>query len=131
MDYGLIFGKSDFHYTFQTAFDFQKFNKTLPEGLYFKGGNYGNNEYSKDMINRNRPNPNKLSDAFNFDNGLFLKYLKKLAIRRGIDFKEDIIKTIQREGDKVVSLNGIHKADYFIDCSGIQSITVQRKMEII
>ena len=123
----LDFGKSDFHYTFQTAFDLQKFNKTLPEGLYFKGGNYGHNEYSKDMINRNRPNPDKLSDAFNFDNGLFLKYLKKLAIRRGIDFKEDIIKTIQREGDTILSLNNIHKSDYFIDCSGFNPLLSKEK----
>jgi|TARA_R110002126_G_scaffold82755_1_gene202546 tryptophan halogenase len=123
----LDFGKSDFHYTFQTAFDMQQFNKAFPEGFYFKGGNYGHNQYSRDMINRSRTEPNSSSDSFNFDNGLFLMYLKKLATSRGIDFKEDTIKTIQREGDKVVSLNGIHKADYFIDCSGFNPLLSKEK----
>jgi tryptophan halogenase len=123
----LDFGKSDFHYTFQTAFDRQEYNKAFPEGFYFKGGNYGHNQYSRDMINRSRTEPNSSSDSFNFDNGLFLMYLKKLAISRGIDFKEDTIKTIQREGDNVVSLNGIHKADYFIDCSGFNPLLSKEK----
>jgi|TARA_R110000851_G_scaffold222778_1_gene375607 tryptophan halogenase len=123
----LDFGKKEFHYTFDSAFDMQYYDKELPEGFYFEGGNYGYSEWSKRMIHRTNSIADKHTSAFNFDNKLFLAYLRKLAVSRGIKFKNDIIKTIQRDGDIILSLNNIHSADYFIDCSGFKSLLSNEK----
>ena len=123
----LDFGKKEFHYSFDTAFDMQFYDKELPEGFYFNGGNYGNTLWSRRMISRSDSTADNRSTAFNFDNRLFLAYLRKLAVSRGIIFKDDKINTIQREGDTILSLNDIYKADYFIDCSGFNPLLSKEK----
>ena len=124
--YGVLyeFGKKDFHYTFDNTFDIQSYSDDYPKGFYFEGGNNGNSEYSKNMLNKKTINH---SGALHVDNKLFLEYLEKTAKDRGVIIIDDNINTIQREGDNIISLNDKYKADYFIDCSGFKSILSSEK----
>lgn len=126
--YGIYFefGKKDFHFTFDTAFDYWYGNESLPMGFKFEGGNYGFTPYSQFMNKKLNPLDN-YSGAFHIDNKLFLKYLEKIAIERGVVFIDDKITSIQREGDDIISLNEKYDADYFIDCSGFKPILSEEK----
>ena len=124
--YGVLyeFGKNDFHYTFDTAFDFQSNDNPLPQGFDFEGGNYGYTEYSKIMMDKGKGD---YSGALHIDNKLFLEYLKNLAIEKHIIFIDDKIESVQRENNTVISLNYKYYADYFIDCSGFKSVLSNEK----
>ena len=124
--YGIYFefGKKDFHFTFDTAFDYAYFDESLPVGFKFEGGNNGDTPYS---ILMNEKSVKGHSGAFHIDNQLFLKYLEKIAVERGIQFVSDKITSIQRKGDDIVSLNKKYHADYFIDCSGFKPVLSEEK----
>tara|TARA_B110000495_G_C23033476_1_gene616294 strand:- start:33 stop:1358 length:1326 start_codon:yes stop_codon:yes gene_type:complete len=124
--YGVLyeFGKKDFHYTFDNAFDFQSYDKPLPQGFDFEGGNYGYTEYSKLMMKKS---VGEHSGAVHVDNRLFLEYLENLSIKKNIIFIDDKIKSIQKKDDMIISLNDKYHADYFIDCSGFKSVLSDEK----
>mgnify|MGYP003632341329 CR=1 FL=1 len=124
--YGVLFkfGKKDFVYSFQSLFDYQHNNNEYPNGFYFDGGDYGHSEHSKYILKREHREP---SGAVHIDNKLFLNYLEKLAVQRGIIFINDNISSIEREGDIIISLNEKYHADYFIDCSGFKPILSKEK----
>jgi tryptophan halogenase len=126
--YGISFefGKNDFHYTFDTVFDYEFYNEKLPIGFKFNGGNYGNSEFSTNMINKS--NPYKYNTgAYHVDNRLFIDYLEKISHKRGIKFINDDIISVKREGDNIVSLNEKYVSDYFIDCSGFKPVLSNEK----
>jgi tryptophan 7-halogenase len=124
--YGLLlkFGKKDFHYSFDNAFDFQSYDKSLPKGFNFEGGNYGHTEYSKLMMKKKM---GEHSGAVHIDNRLFLEYLENLSIEKNIIFIDDKIESIQKKDDIIISLNDKYHADYFIDCSGFKSVLSDEK----
>ncbi len=124
--YGIYFkfGKKDFHYTFDNAFDYQQYTEQLPQGFDWEGGNYGNTQYSKIMLEKGTGD---YSGALHIDNKLFLEYLEKIALERGIIIIDDKVNSIQREGDIISSLNDKYRADFFIDCSGFKSILSNEK----
>ena len=124
--YGVLyeFGKNDFHYTFDNAFDFQSNDKSLPQGFDFEGGNYGYTEYSKIMMNKGK---GEYSGAVHVDNKLFLEYLENMALEKNIIFIDDKIESIKKKDDIIISLNDKYYADYFIDCSGFKSILSDEK----
>jgi tryptophan 7-halogenase len=124
--YGVLyeFGKKDFHYTFDNAFDFQSYNKPLPKGFDFEGGNYGNTEFSKLMMSKENGD---YSGAFHVDNKLFLEYLENISIKKNIIFIDDKIESIKKKDDIIISLNDKYYADYFIDCSGFKSVLSDEK----
>lgn len=123
----LNFGKNDFHYVFSTSFDFQLYTQDLPVGFYFDGGMFGQNDLSKNIVDRNNDVDVDVSGALHVDNDLFLTYLKTLSIERGIKFVTDRINSIEREGDDIISLNKKHIADFFIDCSGFKPLLSKEK----
>jgi tryptophan halogenase len=120
------FGKKDFHFTFDTVFDYEYSDDQLPIGFRFKGGNYGNSNQSLDMISKTGIFDYS-TGALNIDNSLFIKYLTKIANERGINIINDTIKNIQRQGNNIKSLNDNYKADYYIDCSGFNSVLSNEK----
>ena len=124
--YGVLyeFGKKDFHYTFDNAFDLQFLHKSLPQGFDFEGGNYGHTKYSKIIMNKGKGD---YSGALHVDNKLFLEYLENLSIEKNIIFIDDKIESIQKKDDIIISLNDKYHADYFIDCSGFKSVLSDEK----
>jgi tryptophan 7-halogenase len=116
------FGYKPFHYTFDNAFDSQEFKNDMPVGFDFKGGNYGNSQLSRHMIEKTNSHPNPQSLAFHIENKPFLNYLEKVLLSRGVKIISEEITDIKRDGDIIQSLNNEYEADYFIDCSGFKSI---------
>ena len=123
----LNFGKKDFHYAFETVYDFQYDSKELPQGFYFEGGVWGQSNHSMNMLNKTNAYAGRVTGAFHIDNKLFLSYLTKLCNERGIDIITDKIESIQREGDNITSLNEKYVSDYFIDCSGFNPLLSKAK----
>jgi len=116
------FGDKPFHYTFDTTFDSQEYKKDLPRGFEFKGGSYGNSEFSRYMIEKINATPNIKSTAYQIENVPFLNYLEKILQARGVKIISEEITDIKKDGDMIKSLNNKYEADYFIDCSGFKSI---------
>lgn len=122
------FGKNDFHYTFDTAFDYHVFKENDPIGFKFDGGNFGNSRLSRLMINNEEVFANHNSTGLHLDNKLFLKYMENECIKRGIKIIDDKITSVEynKIGD-VSSLNKKYKADFFVDCSGFKSLLNKSK----
>ena len=61
--------------------------------------------------------------AYHFDATLFAKWLKeKFCIPKGLKYFSEHIKDIEQNDEGIVSLNGKHKADLYIDCTGFKSM---------
>ena len=118
----LDFGYTPFHYTFDYAFDVIDYKSNLPNGFNFKGGNYGNSKLSKYMIEKINAHPNPESTAYHIENSLFLDYLEKVLLIRGVKIISEEITDIKKDGNIIQLLNNKYEADYFIDCSGFKSI---------
>tara|TARA_R110002167_G_scaffold122012_1_gene300442 strand:+ start:251 stop:1543 length:1293 start_codon:yes stop_codon:yes gene_type:complete len=116
------FGDTPFHYTFDFAFDSSDPISGLPSGFKFKGGNYGNSQFSRYMIDKQNVHPNSQSSAYHIENSLFLNYLEKVLLSRGVTIVSEEITDIKKDGNIIKSLNNKYEANYFIDCSGFKSI---------
>ena len=118
------FGVTPFHYTFDYAFDIasEASGSGIPLGFKFKGGNYGNSEFSRYMVEKINAQPNIKSTAYQIENVPFLNYLEKVLLSRGVKIVSENITDVKRDGDIIKSLNSKYEADYFIDCSGFNPI---------
>ncbi|MEQ1594383.1 MAG: tryptophan halogenase family protein [Casimicrobium sp.] len=73
--------------------------------------------------------------AYHFDAGLYSKFLRSYAERRGVIRTEGkVVHVLQREADgfvdKLVMENGDHvSGDFFVDCSGIRGLLMEQTLK--
>tara|TARA_R110000787_G_scaffold81034_2_gene175834 strand:- start:634 stop:1980 length:1347 start_codon:yes stop_codon:yes gene_type:complete len=127
--HGLLFnfGKKDFNYSFDRTFDLEQNGNYLPNGFYFEGGDINHSEESTHIFNKTNTEPIYSKGGLNLNNKLSLEYLEKIAIEKGIKIINGKIISVERIDNNIKSLNKKHKADYFIDCSGFNSLLSEEK----
>jgi tryptophan halogenase len=73
---------------------------------------------------------NHIFHAFQFDEAKGGKYLRKLAVQRGVTHIEDTIEHVVVNNDTVTELKTQHgrsiKADLYIDCSGLRRLLISK-----
>lgn len=117
--YGLWlgFGAEDFHYSFENTFDWRWFEKPYPEGFYIRRP-FGHNDFSREMIAGRNPPEVSQQAGLHIENQRFLAHLERVCRSRGIAIHDEPIEAVERDGDRVVAVNGRHRADLFVDCTG-------------
>ena len=73
----------------------------------------------------------KKSAAFHFDAIKFGLWLKDhFCLPKGVKHIKETNDTIEQNEKGIVSLNGHHKADLFIDCTGVESLLLEKTLGI-
>ena len=68
--------------------------------------------------------------AYHFDATKFGLWLKEHYCKpKGVKHILEDVKTIETNEEGIVSLNNIHKADMFIDCTGFKSMLLGEKLK--
>ncbi len=102
------FGKKDFHYTFDIAFNSHLLHQNEPLGKEFKGGNFGFSPFSQAMINKEGSKATWQSPSVHLNYVPVFNYFKKILKERGVNF-------IERRAD-IYDL--AKRYDYVFDCTG-------------
>lgn len=85
------------------------------------------------MVNQNKftlKHESNVYTAYHFDAVKFGMWLREnFCIPRGVKHIVENIDTIEKNDDGIVSLNGKHKADLYIDCTGFKSMLLSDALE--
>jgi tryptophan halogenase len=122
----LAFGAQDFHYSFENAFDWRFWNKPYPEGFYWRRP-WGHNGFSRAMIEGRHPDAILPNAGLHLENRRFLAYLEQLCGERGIPLHDVAIESVERDGERVTSINGRFTADLYLDCTGFAARLTQEE----
>jgi tryptophan 7-halogenase len=121
------FGEKKFHYTFDKTFNWKGYKDKLPIGFNFKGGNFGNSQFSKNMITKSHHDVIGRSHGVHVNNKRFISFLTKHVKELGVNIIKEDVNTIERDGQTIKSINNKYKADYYIDCTGFNAKLTRSK----
>jgi len=88
----------------------------------------GNNELSKHMFFGGNSNEFNGANGYHFDAKLVAKYLKDIAVARGVKLIDGEVKDIENVNEKITKLQlidgNIIELDFLFDCSGFKRIII-------
>jgi len=125
-NFGLMLNLLDIN---QTDF-FQKTGATVKSGLNFKNWTLDKRQPKHLFTNKNKK-MNSYANAFHFDGKLVGHYFKEIAVKRGVNFIDDIVKNVINTEEiiqTIVLSNGdvIDNIDFVFDCSGFARIIADK-----
>ena len=106
---------------------FERTKSTVKGGLHLYNWT-GQNELSKHLFFGDGPNEVNKSYAYHFDARMVAKYLKEIAVSRGVEWVDGEVESIVNENENITELKlkdgDIVELDFVFDCSGFARIII-------
>lgn len=106
---------------------YKETKSTIKNGLHLYNWT-GNNELSKHMFFGGNSNEFNGANGYHFDAKLVAKYLKGIAVGRGVELIDGEVKDIENVNEKITKLQlidgNIIDLDFVFDCSGFKKIII-------
>jgi tryptophan halogenase len=107
---------------------FERTKSTVKGGLHLYNWT-GQNELSKHLFFGDGPNEVNKSYAYHFDARLVAKYLKEIAVSRGVEWVDGEVESIVNENENITELKlkdgDIIDLDFVFDCSGFARLIIE------
>lgn len=107
---------------------FERTKSTVKGGLHLYNWT-GQNELSKHLFFGEGPNEVNKSYAYHFDARLVAKYLKEIAVSRGVEWVDGEVESIVNENENIIELKlkdgNIIDLDFVFDCSGFARLIIE------
>jgi len=107
---------------------FERTKSTVKGGLHLYNWT-GQNELSKHLFFGDGPNEVNKSYAYHFDARMVAKYLKEIAVSRGVEWIDGEVESIVNENENITELKlkdgDIVQLDFVFDCSGFARLIIE------